>query len=232
MKIITKRITLYVIGLFLLSPGVSFSIQTSLGVSPVSSLAYAITLTAGLSIGITTVIANVLFIVVQIFLNKRVELREFTVQLIVVFLFGFFMDVTLFLVQLLPTPESFISKIIVLSISFYIISAALLFYFTAKLPLMPYDALTYVISERFKFTFSKAKITSDMLNVVIAAVICLIFIQSFGSVGIGTILAAYFVGKILGKLIPRFQQPLQQWIYRGKTDLTVEERELLKPFKK
>lgn len=216
MKIITKRITLYIIGLFLLALGVSLSIQTSLGVSPVSSLAYAMTLTAGLSIGITTVLANILFIVIQIMLDKRIELREFAVQLIVVFLFGFLMDVTLLLVQLFPTPESLISKIIVLTISFHIISTALLLYFTAKLPLMPYDALTYVISKRFKITFSKAKITSDTLNVVIAGVMSLLFIHSLGSVGVGTILAAYFIGKILGKLMPLFQQPLQQWVYKGR----------------
>ena len=84
MKIITKRLTLYIIGLFLLSLGVSFSIQASLGVSPVSSLAYAISLTSGLSIGMTTVLANILFIGVQILLNKRIDLREFAVQLVMI----------------------------------------------------------------------------------------------------------------------------------------------------
>ncbi|MDW0109685.1 YczE/YyaS/YitT family protein [Sporosarcina aquimarina] len=231
MKIITKRLTLYVIGLFLLSLGVSFSIQASLGVSPVSSLAYAFSLTAGLSIGITTVIANVLFIVVQVILNKRINLREFAVQLVIVFLFGFFMDATLLLVQLLPAPETLLGRFIFLGISFYIISFGLLGYFAAKLPLMPYDALTYVISEQFKMKFSKAKITSDLLNVAVAGAVCLIFIHSFGSIGIGTLLAAYFIGKIMGQLMPRFQQPIQEWIYKGKTDLTVEEREVVEPIK-
>lgn len=219
MKIITKRLTLYVIGLFLLSLGVSFSIQANLGVSPVSSLAYALSLTAGLSIGITTILANILFITVQVILNKRLELRELGVQFFIVFLFGFFMDATLFLVQLLPTPEMLLSRLAFLMISFYIISAGLLAYFTVKLPLMPYDALTYVISDRLKMKFSKAKITSDLLNVSLAGAVCLIFIQSFGSIGIGTILAAYFIGKLLGQLMPRFQHPLQQWIYKGKNDL-------------
>lgn len=219
-------------GLFLLSLGVSFSIQASLGVSPVSSLAYAFTLTGGLSIGITTVLANILFIVIQIILSKRrIELREFAVQLIVVFLFGFFMDATLLLVQLLPAPESLLGRFAFLIISFYVISAGLLAYFTAKLPLMPYDALTYVISDRFNMKFSNAKITSDLLNVVVAGIVCLVFIHSLGSIGIGTLLAAYFIGKILGRVLPRFQPPIQQWVYKGKPDLTVEEREVVEPLK-
>lgn len=231
MKIITKRLTLYITGLFLLSLGVSFSIQASLGVSPFSSLAYAISLTTGLSIGITTVLANILFIVIQVILNKRIELREFTIQLLVVFLFGFFMDATLILIQLLPAPETLLGKFAFLGISFYIISAGLLAYFTPNLPMMPYDALTYVISDRFKMEFGKAKITSDLLNVAVAGVVCLVLIQSFGSIGIGTILAAYFIGKILGTLMSRFRQLLQQWIYRGMTDITVEEKEVLEPLK-
>lgn len=229
MKIITKRLTLYIVGLFLLSLGVSFSIQASFGVSPVSSLAYALSLTAGLSIGMTTILANILFILVQVGLNKRIELREFAIQLIIVFLFGFFMDTTLHLLQLLPTPETLLGRLAFLLISFYIVAAGLIAYFTAKLPLMPYDALTYVISDRFKMKFSKAKITSDLLNVAVAGAVCLVFIHSFGSIGIGTILAAYFIGKILGQFMPRIQPILQHWVYKGKIDITVEEREVLEP---
>ena len=111
------------------------------------------------------------------------------------------MEATLFLVQLFPTPETIFARCVYLIISLFVVSAGLIGYFTAKLPLMPYDALTYVISERFKMKFSKAKITGDLINVFVAGAICLIFIQSFGSIGIGTLIAAYFIGKILGWMI-------------------------------
>jgi uncharacterized protein len=215
-NITMKRLFVYIIGLFVLSLGVSFSIQAGLGVSPVSSLAYGFTLTAGLSIGMTTVIANILFIIIQAIINKQINLKEFMLQLIISFLYGFFMDATLFIIQLLPTPETLIHRYIFLIISLFIISFGLLFYFTAKLPLMPYDALTFVISERFKWNFGKAKIISDLINVGLAGVVCLIFIQSFGSIGIGTLVAAYFIGKILGWLIKKYQQPLQQWVLQEK----------------
>ncbi|WP_277586943.1 YczE/YyaS/YitT family protein [Psychrobacillus antarcticus] len=211
-----RRLVLYVGGLFLLTLGVSLSIQAGLGVSPVSSLAYALVLTSGLSIGITTVLANILFIVVQIILNKRIDIKDLILQLLISVVFGFFMDSTLFLVQLLPPPESIVLRCVYLIISLFVVSAALIGYFTAKLPLMPYDALTYVISERFKIKFSKAKIMSDLLNVIISAAIGLVFIQSFGSIGIGTIVAAYFIGRILGWMISRYQKALQQWVYQNE----------------
>lgn len=39
--------------------------------------------------------------------------------------------------------------------------------YTPKLPLMPYDALTYAISEKFNLKFGKAKISSDLINICV-----------------------------------------------------------------
>lgn len=208
-----KRVTVYVLGLFFLALGVSISIKADLGVSPVSSLAYAIALTVGLSVGITTILANILFIFIQVILHKKVDIRDFLLQLLIGFLFGFFIDATLFLVRFLPTHETLITQFLYLTVSLFIVGGGLLGYLVSKLPLMPYDALTYVISERFKLEFSKAKITSDILNVCVAGAICIIFIGSFGAVGIGTIIAAYFIGKILGIYMKWFKMPLEKWIF-------------------
>ena len=105
-----KRLCLYIIGLFFLSLGVSFSIQANLGVSPVSSLAYAFSLASGMSIGFMTIVANILFITLQVILSKRFNLRESIVQFSITVLFGFYMDTTLFLLRLLPTPETFVMR--------------------------------------------------------------------------------------------------------------------------
>lgn len=217
-NITIKRLSLYVIGLFFLSLGVSFSIQADLGVSPVSSLAYAFSLSFGLSVGMMTIVANVLFIIIQVVLSKRFDLKESIVQLIITFLFGFFMDTTLFLVQLLPTPESILMRCVFLMISLFVVSIGLLGYFNAKFPLMPYDALTYEISEKFNMKFSKAKISSDLLNVCVAGLVCIIFIHSLGSIGIGTLVAAYFIGKIVGWLMTHFQKYLVQWIAKNNKE--------------
>ncbi|PFA58371.1 hypothetical protein CN931_29185 [Bacillus sp. AFS054943] len=55
-------------------------------------------------------------------------------------------------------------------------------YTLAKLPLMPYIALTYAISEKFNLKFGKAKIPSNLINICVAGTICVIFIQSLGSI--------------------------------------------------
>ncbi|MEX3745195.1 YitT family protein [Lysinibacillus xylanilyticus] len=209
-----KRIILYVLGLFFMSIGISLSIQAGFGVSPVSSLAYASTLTTGLSVGVTTALANVLYIIIQVILSKRMELNEFAGQVIISFLFGFFMDAALFIVQLFPTPEIIFARIAYLIVSLFVIAVGLMGYTTAKLPLMPYDALTYVISEKFNLKFGQAKISSDLINICVAGTISVICIQSLGSIGIGTLIAAYFIGKILGWMIPKYQPTLLHWVFK------------------
>lgn len=216
MNVITKRILLYTLGLFTLSFGVSLSIQADLGVSPVSSLAYALTLTSKLSIGVTTVLTNILYILLQIVIHRRVDLKDFVLQLMVSFMYGFFMDATLFIVKLLPTPEILFARYAYLIISLFVVACGLLCYLTAKLPLLPFDALTYAVSERFGVQFGKAKISSDLVNASISGVICLLFIQSLGSIGIGTLIAAYFLGRIIGWMMQRWQQRLKSWMHGNK----------------
>ena len=50
------RIVVYIIGLFFLALGVAFSINSGLGVSPVNSLPYVISLITGVEIGTMVII--------------------------------------------------------------------------------------------------------------------------------------------------------------------------------
>lgn len=211
---ITKRISVYIAGLFLLSLGATFSILAGIGVSPVTSLPYALALITPVSVGVTTVIANFIFIILQAVLLKKISWKNFFIQLIISFIFGSFMDLTIWLTKGLPEANSIIIIIIYLTLSLVIVAFGLLLYFTANLPTMPYDSLTHVIANKWKMPFSKAKITSDMLNVIISLAICLLFIQSFGAIGIGTFIAAYGIGKIVGVLLHKLQPSLKQWVFK------------------
>lgn len=212
-KIIFKRLLIYIVGLFFIALGATFSILASLGVSPVTSLPYALALITPLSVGITTILANVIFIVLQALLLKEIRWKNFFIQLIIAFLFGSFMDLTIWLTTSLPEANSIILMIIYLAVSLVIVAFGLLLYFTANLPMMPYDSLTYVSANTWKMKFSKAKITSDLLNVIISLIICLLFIHSLGAIGIGTFVAAYGIGKIVGIFLHKLQPALKRWVF-------------------
>lgn len=53
------------------------------------------------------------------------------------------------------------------------------------------------VSDVTGIAFPKVKVGFDITMVVISLISCLIFIKGLGSVGIGTIVAAFLVGSIL-----------------------------------
>lgn len=210
-----KRVLIYSIGLFLLALGVGFSIQADLGVSPVSSLPYALALIVPWSVGTMTFVANMLYILLQKLLGTTVTWKDWCVQIIISLVFAVFMDSALAIITtILPPAQGYVMRFFYVGISLMIIACALLFYFTAKLPLLAYDGLTYAISERFSIPFSKAKISGDLMNVAVSVIICLFYLRSLGSIGIGTFIVAYGIGKIAGIFLKRWQPRVIAWMER------------------
>ncbi|MER2114425.1 MAG: DUF6198 family protein [Solibacillus isronensis] len=212
MNQITKRIFIYILGTFLLGIGVTFSIKADLGVSPVSSLGYAIALITSISVGTAVFLSNLVFIAVQFLLSGKFEAKNYLLQLISSVLVSVFIDATLALGIFLPDATNWTLKIVYLVISLFIIALGVFLYVSARLPLASYDALIPIVGEKLKKPFGKAKTISDLVNITISTLICLLFIQTFGSIGIGTLIAAYFTGKIVGVIIKYFKAPLYNWL--------------------
>ena len=60
-----RRICLFVFGLLVMSFGVAFSIKSTFGTTPISSISYSLALCTGIDIGITTVIFNAALVFIQ-----------------------------------------------------------------------------------------------------------------------------------------------------------------------
>lgn len=70
----------------------------------------------------------------------------------------------------------------------------------AEFIMLPQDALVKVISVRYNKEYGKVKIVFDSLLTIIAATGSWILYREFFQVGIGTVVAAIFVGKIISGL--------------------------------
>lgn len=212
-----KRVVFYLIGLFILTSGISLSIYANLGVSPGSVFPYALTLATGISVGIMTIFTNMGFIFIQWILTKKFNLQSYILQMVLAFLFGFFTDLTLWLVRhILPAPESLLLATTYLLLSLFIVAVGLLFYVNTGLLMMPYDTLIAVVSKTFHMDFSKAKVICDLINVIVSLIFCLIVLQNFGSVGFGTLIAAIFIGKILGVYMKLWRDKFITWVMYSK----------------
>ena len=90
-----NRYVIYLISLFIISLGASLSIKANLGTSPLICLPYVCSLITNLSVGIVIFLFTILFIVIQIaLLGKGFEKRQY-LQLVIGFIFSFFVDFSL-----------------------------------------------------------------------------------------------------------------------------------------
>lgn len=59
------RLVVYLIGLFIMTLGISMSVKSNLGVSPVSSIPYTITCITGLEMGKATILFHIILVALQ-----------------------------------------------------------------------------------------------------------------------------------------------------------------------
>lgn len=200
---ILKRIPIYFFGIFLMGLGINLSKLAGLGITPVSSIPYAIELITGMKLGTVTIYMNLVFIALQVaILGREFKLRSF-LQFFCAFFIGISINISapdsIFL-YMIPTPETYLYKLILCAISCLVCGMGIYTYVSAKLIPIPGEGLILSIVEksRGKLEFHKVKITSDVIMVIISASLSLIFLGSLKSVREGTIIAALLVGVAVG----------------------------------
>ena len=201
-----KRIILFVGGLFVMSLGVGLSIKSGLGVTPISSIPYSLTLASGVNIGITTVIFNVLLVFLQIpILKKRFNPKRL-LQLINAFMFGYFTDLSLWFLSPMPALPLDVNFTLLI-VSMFLIAIGILIYMPANIAPLPGEGVVEAVSLAYDKRFSKVKVCFDTSMVVLSLIICGLFTSDiFGSVNVGTILAAIFIGIIIRYLTELYEK--------------------------
>ena len=196
-----KRICLFVVGLLIMSFGVAFSIISTLGTTPISSIAYSLTLITNVNIGITTFVFNAALIVIQfLILRSRFESRRL-LQFINCVLFGYFTDLSMYLVSFIPHENLWYIHMMFMILSIFLIALGIFIYMQANIAPLPgegcVDALTIVSGWRF----SSVKIAFDASMVTISLIMCALFYTNpFASVNIGTVISSFFVGFTLRQI--------------------------------
>jgi len=188
------RLLLYFGGLIIMTLGVAISVKTDLGVTPISSIPYTMTVVTGMDLGIATMLFSVVVVLLQMLLLRRQYKLLNLLQIPVGILFGAFLTVGGKLMSFLPNPADFAQQFILMLISTVFVALGVFLYVPAGfIPLAP-EGFLLAASKITKVKFPTVKVFCDVAMVVISLVTCLVTIHSFGSVGIGTIVAALLVG--------------------------------------
>jgi uncharacterized membrane protein YczE len=84
------RMFVYLLGLFIMTLGISMSVKSNLGVSPVSSIPYSITCIFGLEMGKATILFHICLVLLQIVILRKAFKLKNLLQVIVGVIFGYF----------------------------------------------------------------------------------------------------------------------------------------------
>ena len=102
----TTRLIVYLLGLFIMTLGISMSVKSDLGVSPVSSIPYTITCITGLEMGKATIVFHIALVALQIVILRGAFQIKNLLQVVVGVVFGYFTTFSNYLFSFLPTPDS------------------------------------------------------------------------------------------------------------------------------
>ncbi len=194
------RFPVYIIGLFIMTLGVSMSVKSNLGVSPVSSIPYTITCITGLEMGKATILFHIVLVLLQVLILRSAFQMKNLLQVVVGILFGYFTTFSNYLFSFLPSTDNLVIRMLLMLFSTVLIAIGIFFYLPADIVPLAGEGAMKAISDRANIVFSKVKMGFDISMVVISLISCLLILRKLGSVGVGTIVAAVLVGAVLGVL--------------------------------
>ncbi|MCY9111866.1 YitT family protein [Bacillus atrophaeus] len=197
----------YVLGIFILTLGISFTIQSDLGTSPFDAVVVGLSKNVGLTVGSWEIIIAFILICCNSFLKRQ---RPEVLGLLTAFITGIGIDMWLFLLHFFVTPDLWYSKVICFGIGLVVIGLGTATYLHTNFAPIPVDRLTLIIKEltRTSIFFSR---TFIYLVFLIAAMIL------NGPIGVGTLLTVCLGGIILNYFMPFTEQILDRILTNSST---------------
>ena len=185
-----KRFAMMFFGLMIASYGVSMTVVSNLGISPwdvfSQGLAFKLTEITGREflIGQMTRAIGWVVLIAAIVLKEKIGFGTIVDIVIVGSFIDFYMGH-----NLIPSPESFVLRFVLLAVGFVIWSFGVYFYLAAELGAGPRDSLMAALAKR--------NIPVAIAKNAIEAMVFVIGWICGGTVGIGTVIAVFIMGYLL-----------------------------------
>ncbi|MEK4545859.1 MULTISPECIES: YczE/YyaS/YitT family protein [Bacillus] len=182
----------YVLGIMILTFGISVTIQSDFGTSPFDALIVGLSVHAGLTVGSWEIIIAFLLICCNSMLKR--QRPEFT-GMITAFITGIGIDMWLFFLHRIITPEPWYGKAGCFVIGLVVIGIGTATYLHTNFAPIPVDRLTLIVRELTgrSIFFSRT---------VIYFIFFILAVMLKGPVGIGTLLTVCLGGIILHFFMP------------------------------
>ena len=202
---------LLLLSMFFMTFGVALCVRSNLGSGVISSIPMSFSLAGeaglapGLTIGGYTNIMNVILVIAQIIvLRRRFEPIQLF-QLVIGFIFGFLLDVNMWVTSYFSTYETLPSQIIAQFMGATILGCAVAAEIRCGSVTMPGEGIQVAIARVTGKPFPIVKIFVDTTLVILAVISGYCFFGAWPRtvVGPGTLFAMFYVGYVVKLVNPR-----------------------------
>ncbi len=193
-KLIIRYIML-IVGVSIMSLGISLSIKATLGTSSISCVPAVLCLAFPLTVGEFTILFNALLVLFQMVLLRKITISQIA-QMMVCIVFGYMIDFILSLIDFL-NPTDYLNQWILCIASCFVLALGLLIEVKSDITMLPGDGAVVAIAEVLHKDFGQVKPFFDLTIVSMGVILALCFLGHLEGVREGTIFAAIVVGFII-----------------------------------
>jgi len=205
------RIGSYLLGVVIIAFGGALTINSDLGASPFNFLSFTVSRVTGVQLSITAFLMFTSYVLIQMLLLKKDFKPIQCLQVLFAVIFGHFLGFFTSLIQI--ETDLLIVRFPMVITGFSCIALGVFLTVTPRLvPLAP-DGLTDAVATKIGSDFGKAKNIMDATVVTVAVVLLLVSGTNFAGLGVGTILSALLVGRIIFVLNHFFKKKLERLLF-------------------
>lgn len=180
------------------SLGVVLMLYSGAGISAISSVPFAFSeALPHFTMGTWTYIFQGLLVLSLMILKKKF-VPQYLFSFVVGFFFGEMLDMNELWIHVLPQGTGWC--ILYFLISYFVISLGIALSNRCGLPIIPTDLFPRELSELTGIRYSRIKISFDVICLAVTAGITGIVLGHLDGLGIGTVLAAFTMGKCVGMI--------------------------------
>ncbi|AXK19172.1 TPA: YitT family protein [Bacillus toyonensis] len=197
----------YVLGILILTLGISFTIQSDIGTSPFDALLVGFSLNVGLTVGSWEIIIALLLICCNSILKRQ---RPEVLGLLTAFITGIGIDMWLFLLRSLITPEIWYGKMIYFGIGLVMTGFGTALYLQTNFAPIPIDRLTLIIQELTRTNIFFSRTLIYLIFLMMATIL-------HGPIGVGTVFTVCLGGLLLNFFMPLTKKVLDHVLIHRST---------------
>ncbi|HEU6438633.1 MAG TPA: DUF6198 family protein [Nitratidesulfovibrio sp.] len=207
---VLKRYLFFGFSLFLCAFGIALVTNARLGTTPITSVPYVLSLLSGMSLGMLTLLVNIVFVALQMLVMREGLSRKYLVQMPVVMVFSVFIDIAMALTKFLPL-NGYLLQMAAVVVGSAILGLGIAFEIVCQVGILPGEGLVVAIAYKSRLAVGNVKTLFDCGHVVVAVVVSLIFAGTVLGLREGTVVSALLVGNFVRLSGPLAQRSTRLW---------------------